>query len=70
MDNVRTGIMLVLIGCFLGFITYKKYSFFWDFFNARLLRKYLGNDVTVVALYLVSSVLIIVGFLISKGIVQ
>jgi len=70
MNNVRSGIMLVLIGFFLGFITYKKYSFFWDFFNTRLLRKYLGDDVTTIALYLVSSLLIIVGFLLSKGIVQ
>lgn len=70
MDNIRSGIMLVLAGFFLGFITYKKYSFFWDFFNTKLLRKYLGNDGTTVALFLVSSALIIVGLLLSKGIVQ
>ncbi|MDR7856596.1 hypothetical protein [Tissierella sp.] len=70
MDNVRGGITLILIGFFLSFITYKKYSFFWDFFNTKLLRKYLGNEVTSVALYLVSIVLIIAGFLVYKGIVQ
>ena len=70
MDNVRGGITLVLVGFFLGFITYKKYSFFWDFFNTKLLRKSLGNDVTSAVLYLVSIILIVTGFLVSKGIVQ
>jgi hypothetical protein len=69
MDNVRGGITLILIGFFLSFITYKKYSFFWDFFNTKVLRKYIGNEVTSVALYLVSIVLIVVGFLLSKGII-
>jgi len=70
MDRVLSGITLALIGLFLGFITYKKYSFFWNFFNTRLLRKYLGDNFTSATLYVVSIVFIVFGFLLSLNIIQ
>lgn len=70
MDNVSGGISLSLIGFFLGFITYKKYNFFWNFFNTRLLRKFLGDGLTSNILYIVSIVLIVTGMLVATGIVQ
>lgn len=70
MDHFRAGIMLTIIGLFLGFITYKKSKFFWEFFNTRWLRKILGDDVTLIALYLVSGVLVITGLLLANGIIR
>ncbi|SET60070.1 hypothetical protein SAMN05660297_02902 [Natronincola peptidivorans] len=70
MDHVGAGIMLVFIGLFLGFITYKKHSFFWNFYNTKILRKYLGDNATAGALYMISIVLIVTGFLVSTGILQ
>ena len=55
---------------YLGFITYKKYNFFWNFFNTRLLRKFLGDSVASNTLYIVSMVLIVTGMLVATGIVQ
>lgn len=69
MDNVRSGITLIVIGIILGFITYKKYNLFWDSHNTKVLRKYLGDNVTSIALYIVSIVLMVVGLLVSKGII-
>lgn len=70
MDNVRAGIMLTLIGFFLGFITYKRYSFFWDFLNTKLLRKLLGDTAAVIALYVVSVLFIVIGILVSSSILK
>ncbi|MDF2547966.1 MAG: hypothetical protein K0R93_2864 [Anaerosolibacter sp.] len=70
MDHVISGIMLTLIGFFLGFITYKRYSFFWDFLNTKLLRKLLGDTATVIALYVVSIMFIATGILVSSSILK
>jgi len=70
MNNVISGLILVGIGFFLGFITFKKTKLFWDFLNMRIIRKYLGDNLTSVALYFISIVLIVVGLLLSLSIVQ
>lgn len=70
MDNTTAGVLLALIGVFLGFITYKKYNLFWNFFNTRLLRKSLGDRGTTIALYFVSIVLIVTGVILAIGLVS
>ncbi|NLK98333.1 hypothetical protein [Defluviitalea saccharophila] len=66
-QNTIGGILLILIGVFLGFITYKKYSLFWNIINTRLLRKLLGDTVTSIILYIVSIVLIVTGVILTLG---
>jgi uncharacterized membrane protein YqaE (UPF0057 family) len=70
MNNVSSGILLTLIGFFLGFITYKKQNWFWNLFNTKLLRGLLGNTATSVTLYIVSILLIVTGVLLSLGLVS
>lgn len=70
MNNVSSGILLTLIGFFLGFITYKKNNWFWNLFNTKLLRGLLGNTATSVTLYIVSILLIVTGVLLSLGLVS
>lgn len=70
MDHIVGGVLLALAGCLLGFVTYKRYSFFWDFINARLLRKWFGDSTTSRVLYVVSSVLVVVGVLVAAGLVR
>ncbi len=67
MDNFTAGISLILTGIFVWFVTYKKYHLFWDFFDAKLLRRFLGDTLTAYLLYLVSVVFIIIGYLLLKG---
>lgn len=69
MDNVRGGITLIFIGIILGFITYKKYSIFWESHNTKVLRKFLGDNITSVVLYILGILFVVFGFLVSKGIV-
>ena len=69
MDSTIGGILLALIGFFLGFLTYRKHALFWNFTNTRLLRKYLGDTVTQTILYIVSIVLTVVGILLAVGVV-
>ncbi|HBG01715.1 MAG TPA: hypothetical protein DDW87_09105 [Firmicutes bacterium] len=70
MGNVTGGLLLAFVGFFLGFVTYKKYSLFWNFFDTRLFRKYLGDIATSIILYTVSSVFIVVGALLAVGLVH
>jgi hypothetical protein len=70
MDHIIGGSLLALAGCLLGFATYKKYNIFWDFINARLLRKWLGDTATSRVLYTVSAVLIVVGALVATGLIR
>lgn len=70
MNNITGGLLLALVGFFLGFITYKKYSFFWNAFNTRILRKYLGDKVTLVICYIVSFVLAITGIFVATGMIK
>ncbi|MGI6159416.1 MAG: hypothetical protein ACOYER_06085 [Limnochordia bacterium] len=70
MDNVMGGMLLALIGLFLGMVTYKQSKFFWDSMSTRILRKYLGDAVVSVALYIVSAVLVLVGVMLAAGLVR
>ena len=70
MDHIIGGVLLAVAGCLLGLVTYKKYSFFWNFMNARLLRKWLGDIATSGVLYAVSAVLVVVGMLVAAGLVR
>lgn len=70
MDSIIGGILLALVGFFLGFLTYRKHALFWNFINTRLLRKCLGDTVTLIILYIVSIVLIVVGILLAVGVVR
>ncbi|MFA5635410.1 MAG: hypothetical protein WC977_05835 [Anaerovoracaceae bacterium] len=70
MDSVAGGILLTLIGFFLGFITYKKYNLFWNIINTRLLRRLLGDTATSIILYLVSILFIAIGVLLAVGLVR
>jgi len=67
MEHVIGGVLLVIVGCFLGLVTYKKYSFFWDFINARLLRRWLGDSTASGLLYVIAVVLIAVGAAVAVG---
>lgn len=69
MGTLIPGLILVLIGAFLGIITYKKYKLFWEFLSTRLLRRWVGDTVTTISLYIVSVVLIVAGLLLSVGII-
>ena len=66
-QNTIGCIMLMLIGVFLGFITYKKYNLFWNIIDTRLLRKLLGDTVTSIILYIISIVLIVTGVILALG---
>lgn len=70
MNNVSSGILLTLIGFFLGFITYKKHNWFWNSFNARLLRRFFGNAATSIILYVISILFIVAGVLLAFGLVS
>lgn len=70
MDKFTSGLILMLIGAFLGLITFKKYKLFWEFFNTRLLRKWLGDTFATVLLYIVSIMFIVVGIILSLGLLR
>lgn len=70
MNTTISGLVLMLIGSLLGIINYRKYKVFWEFFNTRLLRKWLGDSVTTVLLYIISIVFIVVGSLLSIGLIR
>lgn len=70
MENVTGGLLLALIGLLLSYITYKKINFFWNFINTKLLRKYLGDNLTSLVLYIVSIILIITGVMVALSIIQ
>lgn len=61
MNNVTGGVLLALTGLFLSWITYQKYTLFWDSINTRLLRTLVGDTATLILLYIVSILLVVVG---------
>jgi hypothetical protein len=67
MNNIIPGLSLILVGSLLSIMTYRKYKLFWEFFNTRLLRKWLGDSLATVTLYILSIVFIITGILLSMG---
>jgi hypothetical protein len=69
MSTFIPGLSLILVGSFLSIIAYRKYKLFWEFFNTRLLRKWLGDSLTTVLLYIISIVFIITGILLSMGVI-
>ena len=69
MDNFTAGISLVLTGLFVWFVTYKRVPIFWNFFDTKLIRKFLGDIITAYLLYFLGAVFIVVGILLSKGII-
>lgn len=69
MNNIIPGLSLILVGSLLSIMTYRKYKLFWEFFNTRLLRKWLGDSLATVTLYILSIVFIITGILLSMGVI-
>lgn len=70
MNSFTSGLLLVTVGMLLGILTLIKYKLFWEFLNTRLLRKWIGDFNTSIALYLVSMLFIIVGILLSLNIIS
>ncbi|MGI6149541.1 MAG: hypothetical protein ACOYEU_09330 [Limnochordia bacterium] len=69
-ESLIGGIMLALIGLFLGVVTCRRSSFLWDSMSTRLLRKYLGDPVVYVVLSIVSIVLVLIGAILVMGVVR
>ena len=69
-ESLIGGIMLALIGLFLGVVTCRRSSFLWDSMSTRLLRKYLGDPVAYVVLSIVSIVLVLIGAILVMGVVR
>jgi hypothetical protein len=69
MNTIIPGLSLILVGSLLSIMTYRKYKLFWEFFNTRLLRKWLGDSLATVTLYILSIVFIITGILLSMGVI-
>ena len=69
-ESLIGGIMLALIGLFLGVVTCRRSSFLWDAMSTRLLRKYLGDPVVYVVLSIVSIVLVLIGAILVMGVVR
>ncbi len=70
MASIVGGVLLAVMGYFLAFMTYKKWSLFWSSVNTRLLREYLGDSVTSTILYVLSMVFFLLGVLLAAGVVH
>lgn len=70
MNNVSSGLAIILVGILLGILTFTKFKYFWEFFNTKLLRKWIGDSYTSIALYIVSTFFIIIGTLLSLDVIR
>jgi hypothetical protein len=70
LDSRTGGALLALVGLFLSSLTFRPPRWFWDSMGTRLLRRWFGDKLTSIFLYVVSFVLTLFGMMLAKGLIE